>query len=216
MDTRGRASSPGLKGPGLGGLRGRRGVLAGLRARGNPSREAKQPRSPRSTTGSGSSAAGEEEAGGEARMGERGGAATQGCGGAERKERGEAVKGPEAGAVASPVPAGPRPDQRLPAAAAPPPSPATRPRGAARAADLRGPGLTFLLLRSLLLWKGGGGTEGRSGAPRGRAESSREGRRHAGGWAQGARATPVSSRPPRACPQATEARPLPTHLRAAP
>lgn len=45
------------------------GVLAGRGARGNPSREAKQPRLPRSATGSGSSAAGEGEAGGEARRG---------------------------------------------------------------------------------------------------------------------------------------------------
>ena len=63
--------------------------------------------------------------------------------GAERKERGEAVKGPEAGAVGSPVPAGLCPAQR--------PLP-TRPRGAAfEAAAPRSPGLTFLLLlRSLL------------------------------------------------------------------
>lgn len=93
--------------------------------------------------------------------GEARGSGHAGVWGAERKERGEAVKGPEAGAVASPVPAGPAPTSA-------PPHP-TRPRGAARAADLRGPGLTFLLLlRSLLFWKGGGGREGGSGAPRGR------------------------------------------------
>lgn len=141
------------------------------------------------------------------------GSGQAGAWGAERKERGEAVKGPEAGAVGSPVPAGP------PAPAPSPPGPA----GLRPAADLRGSGLTFLLLlllRSLLFWKGGGGREGRvrspAGGAAGRAERAREGRRNPGGGTRGRRVTPLSSRLPRACPQAAEARPLPTHLRAAP
>lgn len=57
------------------------------------------------------------------------GSGQAGSRGAERKERGEAVKGPEAGAVGSPVPAGLGPDQR--------PLP-TRPRGAAPRLQTRG------------------------------------------------------------------------------
>lgn len=136
----------GLKDRAWAGYRGAQGFLAGVRARGNRSRQAKQPRLPRSATGSGSSAAGRRQGGGGEGRSEDGGARGSGHAGewgAERKERGEAVKGPEAGAVGSPVPAGLCPAQR--------PLP-TRPRGAAfEAAAPRSPGLTFLLLlRSLL------------------------------------------------------------------
>lgn len=112
--------------------------------------------------------------------------------GAERKERGEAVKGPEARAVASPVPAGPAPTSA-------PPHP-TRPLGAAGAADLLGGQASPSSSSSAASSSGkGAGAEKADQEPRGaagRAERARKGRRHAGGWALGAAGDPGVLSPP--------------------
>lgn len=112
--------------------------------------------------------------------------------GAERKERGEAVKGPEAGAVASPVPAGPAPTS----APHTPPGPAgllglqtcggqASPSSSSSAASSSG--------------KGAGRAEKAGQEPRGaagRAQRAREGRRQPEGGRGGAAGDPGVLSPP--------------------
>lgn len=204
----------GLKGPGLGRVRGAQGVLAQDRARGFGGPQAPEIglgklssrgylALPPAPAPRGLGRRQEEKRGLASGVGA---AATPGAGRGERGGCGGERRG------------GQRDGSRGPGAALPAPRPPPRPapgRPASRSGR-RGPGLTFLLLGSLLFWKGGegvraAGASGSGGGPgRRSAGSDPEGRRPG-------RLHPLPGRAPgSARPPTPRAGPVPTHLRAAP
>lgn len=144
---------------------------------------------------------------GEARMGERRGAATPGSGG-QRGKRGERLlKDLKPGRSGAPSP----PASALPSAPSPP-GPAgqpsrLQPRGVQASPSSSSSSAASSAGR-------GGGRESRVRSPRGPRKAPEP--RKVGVGAVGDPACPLASHLPPACPQATKAGPLPTHLRAAP